>query len=49
MKFKGQEIKILYVKFKHKKPDRSRQEKRGKDRNRQEQTGIDRNRQEQQE
>jgi len=32
MKFKGKEIKILYVKFKHKQT--------GTDRNRQEQTGI---------
>ena len=40
MKFKGKEIKILYVKFKHKETDRNRQEQTGTDRNRQEQTGT---------
>ena len=40
MKFKGKEIKILYVKFKHKETDRNRQEQTGTDRNRQEQTGL---------
>ena len=39
MKFKGKEIKILYVKFKHK----ERRELTGTGRNRQEQTRIDRN------
>jgi hypothetical protein len=40
MKFKGKEIKVLYVKFKHKETKKQR----GTDRNRQnreEQTGID--------
>ena len=43
MKFKGKEIKILYVKFKHKETDENRQEQTGSDKNRrkrQEQTGI---------
>ena len=47
MKFKGKEIKILYVKFKHKETFENRQEQTGSDRNRQEQTVIDGNRQEQ--
>ena len=46
MKFKGKEIKILYVKLKHKETDENRQEQTGSDRNRREQTGIDGNRQE---
>ena len=49
MKFKGKEIKILFVKFEHKQigTDRNRQEQTGTDRNRQEQTGSDRIRQDQ--
>jgi hypothetical protein len=43
MKFKGKEIKILYVKLKHKETDENRQEQTGSDRIRQEQTGTDRN------
>ena len=35
MKFKGKEIKILYVKFKHKETDGNRQEQAGTGRNRQ--------------
>ena len=35
MKFKGKEIKILYVKFKHKETERNRQEQTGLDRIRQ--------------
>ena len=49
MKFKGKEIKILFVKFKHKETDGNRQgqtEPTGTNRHRQEQTGIYRNRQE---
>ena len=46
MKFKGKEIKILYVKFKHKETDENRQEQTGSDRNRREQMGTDGNRQE---
>ena len=56
MKFKGKEIKILYVKFQHKETDgnihqignpevRNIQEQTGTDRNRQELTEADRNRQ----
>ena len=33
MKFKGKEIKILYVKFKHKETDRNRQDQKETDRN----------------
>ena len=33
MKFKGKEIKILYVKFQHKETDGNRQEQTGTDRN----------------
>jgi hypothetical protein len=40
MKFKGKEIKILYVKFKPKETYRNQQEQRGTDKNRQEQTGT---------
>ena len=50
MKFKGKEIKILYVKSSIKKQmriDRNRQDQTGTDENRWEQTGIDGNRQEQ--
>jgi hypothetical protein len=39
MKFKGEEIKILYVKFKHKETDRNRQEQTGS----QDQKETDRN------
>ena len=39
MKFKGREIKILYVKFKHKETDGNRREQTGTDRSRKEQTG----------
>ena len=42
MKFKGKEIKILYVKSKHKETDRNRQEQTGTDRNRQDQKETDR-------
>ena len=42
MKFKGKEIKILYVKLKYKETDRNRPEQTGTDKNRQEQTGTDR-------
>ena len=45
MKFKGKEIKILYVKFKHKETDGNRREQTETDGNRQKQTGTDRNRQ----
>ena len=38
--FKGKEIKILYVKFKHKETDRNRQEQTGTDRIRKKQTGT---------
>ena len=47
MKFKGKEIKIVYVKLKHKETDRNTQEQTGTDKNRLEQTRTDRNRQEQ--
>ena len=47
MKFNGKEIKILYVKFKHKETDENRQEQTGSDKNRQEKTGTDRNIQDQ--
>ena len=43
MKFKGKEIKILYVIFKHKETDGNRREQTGTDRNRQEQTETDGN------
>ena len=46
MKFKGKQIKILYVKFKHKETNWNRQEQMGTDGNRREKTGTDRNRQE---
>ena len=49
MKFKGKEIKSLYVKFKHKETDRNRQEQTGTDRNRQEQTGTNKIRHDQKE
>ena len=47
MKFKGKEIKILYVKFKHKETDRNRQKQTETDMNRQKQAGTDRNIQDQ--
>ena len=43
MKFKGKEIKILYVIFKRKETDRNRREQTGTDGNRQEQAGTDGN------
>ena len=43
MIFKGKEIKILYVKFKHTETDRNRQQQTGTDRNRQDQKETDRN------
>ena len=49
MKFKGKEIKIVYVKFKHKETDRNRQEQTGSERIRQDQKETDRNRQDQKE
>ena len=45
MNFKGKEIKISYVKFKHEETDGNGQEQTGTDRNRQEQIETDRNRQ----
>ena len=47
MKFKGKEIKTLYVKLNYKETDRNRQKQTGTDRNRQDQKETDRNRQEQ--
>ena len=42
MKFKGKEIKIVYVKFKHKETVRNRKEQTGSERIRQDQKETDR-------